>query len=94
MGSVVLEPRFDAEAVRELVASCPTDISIGGSTLAAEAFRAGLIDEVELFLVPTSVGGGTPALPAGLVLRLDLIQQRAFSNGTVYLRHAVSRTAA
>lgn len=86
-----VEARFDPAGVRELVNGSSTPISIGGPTLAAEAFRAGIVDSVELFLVPVAVGGGTPALPTGLVLPLELREERAFRNGTVYLRYDVIR---
>ena len=65
------------------VAFCPT--------LAAAAFAAGLVDEVRLIAVPVSVGGGTPALPAGQRLHLDLLDERRFANGTVALHYAVLR---
>ena len=39
------------------------DISIGGAELAAQALEAGLVDEIQLFLVPVVVGAGKPALP-------------------------------
>jgi hypothetical protein len=35
------------------------------------------------------VGGGTRALPAGLHLELDLLDERRFGNGVVYLRYRV-----
>jgi dihydrofolate reductase len=84
-----VEPVFDPVAVRALVDSARGDVSIGGPTLAAEAFRAGLIDEVALLLVPVSVGGGTPALPTGQMLRLDLQEEHAFASGVVLLRYSV-----
>lgn len=89
-----LETRFDPAAIRRLVDESDTDVSIGGPTLAAEAFRAGLVDELELFLVPVSVGGGTPALPIDLVLDLTLLEQHTFPGGTVAVRYAVNRPAA
>jgi dihydrofolate reductase len=85
-----VEPRFDPAAVRALVDSAPGDVSIGGPTLAAEAFRAGLVHEVTLLLVPVSVGGGTPALPAGRLLRLELLEEHAFPSGVVLVRYRVT----
>jgi dihydrofolate reductase len=79
-----IEREFDPEAVRAM----PGDISIGGPTLAAEAFRAGLVGECHLFLHPVAVGGGTPALPRDLRLDLELLDQRRFASGVVYLRYA------
>jgi dihydrofolate reductase len=88
-----LERSFDPDIVRALVEGSDRDVSIGGPTLAAAAFRAGLIDEFSLFVVPVTVGGGTPALPRALSLHLELLDERAFSGGTVLLRYRVNRSA-
>jgi dihydrofolate reductase len=82
--------RFDVATVRGILDAAPGDVSIGGPTLAAEAFRAGLVDEVQLYLVPVSVGGGTPALPRGTFVRFGLREERRFAAGTVFLRYDVS----
>jgi dihydrofolate reductase len=47
------------------------------------------VDELQLFLVPRVVGGGRKALPDGVRLTLELLDERRFRSGTVYLRHAV-----
>jgi dihydrofolate reductase len=82
-----VERRFNPEAVRELKAGTERSIGIGGATLAAAALRAGLVDECRIFLNPVAVGGGLRFLPDGLDLRLDLLDERRFSNGVVYLRY-------
>ena len=82
-----LEQTFDPEAIRQLKASGKHDILIGGPELAAHAFRAGLIDECHLFLIPILVGGGKSALPDNVRLELELLAERRFGNGTVYLRY-------
>jgi dihydrofolate reductase len=82
-----IERNFDPEAIRTLKGSADRDIGIGGPTLAAHAFGAGLVDEVRLFLAPIIVGGGTRALPDGVRLPLDLLDERSFDNGMVYLRY-------
>ena len=82
-----LERTFDPEAIRQLKASGEHDILIGGPELAAHAFRAGLIDECHLFLIPILVGGGKSALPDNVRLELELLAERRFGNGTVYLRY-------
>ncbi|MGO4534956.1 dihydrofolate reductase family protein [Leifsonia sp. 2MCAF36] len=84
-----VQPRFDADEVRSLIRSSDRDLSIGGPTLAAAAFAAGLVDEVRLIAVPVSVGGGTPALPAGQRLQLELLDERRFTGGTIALHYAV-----
>jgi dihydrofolate reductase len=82
-----IERSFDAEAVRRMKDEAERDLAIGGPELAALAFEAGLVDELHLCLVPVAVGGGTPALPAGRRVDLELLDERRFANGTVYLRH-------
>ena len=82
-----LERRFDPEAVREMKAASDHDISVGGARLAAEAIRMGLVDECRLFLTPILVGGGKAALPDDVLLRLELLDERRFDNGVVYLRY-------
>ena len=84
-----LETTFDLEAVRRLVDESPQDVSVGGPTLAARAFAAGLVDEVGLYRHPVCVGGGTAALPAGQRLDLELAEVRTFSSGVVFTRHRV-----
>ena len=53
----------------------------------AQALRAGLVDECHLLLTPVVVGGGTRALPDGVRLRLELLDERRFGSGVVYLRY-------
>jgi dihydrofolate reductase len=82
-----IERDFDAGAIQELKASAGRDLTVGGPALAAQAFAAGLIDEVHLFLAPIVVGGGKPALPSNIRLGLELLGERPFRNGTVHLRY-------
>jgi dihydrofolate reductase len=82
-----VERRFNPDAVRELKAGTERSIGIGGATLAAAALRSGLVDECRIFLNPVAVGGGLRFLPDGLDLRLDLLDERRFGNGVVYLRY-------
>jgi dihydrofolate reductase len=84
-----LEREFDSEAVRELKASAERDVTVGGAELAGHALRAGVVDEIQLFLTPVVVGGGKRALPDGVRLGLELLDERRFANGVVYLRHRV-----
>ena len=63
------------------------DISVGGSELAAQAIKAGLVDELCLFLQPVVVGGGKPSLPAGIHASFTLLELRRFTSGVVYLRY-------
>ena len=85
-----LEPSFQVTTVRALKASSTRDLTIGGPTLAAEALRASLVDEFQLFVVPVVIGGGTHWLPRGWRVRLELLDERRFRGGMVYLRYAVA----
>jgi dihydrofolate reductase len=82
-----IERDFDAEAVRQLKATAERDLGVGGPGLAAQAIEAGLVDELQLFLTPIVVGGGIQALPDGVRVELELLDERRFGNGTVYLRY-------
>ena len=84
-----LEPEFLPELVQTLKASSERDLSVGGAQLGSAALGAGLVDEVQLFLQPLTVGGGKPALPGGV--RLQLLEQRRFDSGAMYLRYAIGR---
>jgi dihydrofolate reductase len=84
-----LERSFDPDAVRQLKETVDRDLSIGGPTLAAHAIAAGLVDELHLFLTPVVVGGGTPALPAGVRVDLHLLDEHRFASGVVHLRYRV-----
>jgi dihydrofolate reductase len=86
-----LERELDPERVRDLVVTADRDVSVGGPTLAAEALRAGLVEELHQFLNPVVVGGGTPWLPGGLRLDLELLDERRFRSGVVHLHHRVRR---
>lgn len=89
-----LERSFDPEAVRALKAAAGQDILIGGAELAAHAFRAGLIDECQLFLLPIIVGGGKPCLPDDVRLALELVEERRFGSGVVFLRYRARHASA
>jgi dihydrofolate reductase len=82
-----IEREFDPEAVRRLKATAERDISVGGPDLAAQAIRAGLVDELQLFLTPVVVGGGNRSLPDGVRLDLELLDERRFGSGVVHLRY-------
>jgi dihydrofolate reductase len=84
-----LERRFDPDQVRELKASSASDVNVGGSTLAAQAFSAGLVDECQLFIYPVVVGDGKPAFSGDARVRLGLLDEHRFGNGVVYLRYRV-----
>ncbi|HEU0072560.1 MAG TPA: dihydrofolate reductase family protein [Dehalococcoidia bacterium] len=83
-----LEREFDLNSVVELKGSAASDILIAGPELASNAIKAGLVDEYHFLVVPVVVGSGKSALPPGLPLQLELLDERRFSNGVVHLRYA------
>ena len=82
-----LEREFEPQAVRALKAQLPHDIAVAGPNLAAQAIRAGLVDEFHLFIVPAIRGGGKRVLPDEVSVRLNLLDERRFANGWVYLHY-------
>jgi dihydrofolate reductase len=82
-----VEHAFDPETVRQMKATAQRDISVGGPHLAGEAIKAGLVDELHLFLVPIVVGGGTRSLPGNVRVPLDLLDERRFGSGVVHLHY-------
>jgi dihydrofolate reductase len=86
-GRTRIERDFDPEAVRQMKALAERDLIVGGPELAAQAFRAGLVDECHLFVVPMVVGGGKRSLPNNVRLELELLEERRFGNGMVYLHY-------
>ena len=88
-----IERDFDLDAVRRLKATAARDLTVGGSDLAAQALAAGLVDELHLFVAPVVVGGGTQALPDGVRLELELLDERRFSSGVVHLRYRATGTS-
>ena len=82
---------LDPERLAALVHDSPTDVSIGGPTLAAQALRAGLVDEVTAYVVPHVAGGGLRWLPDGWSSHLVLREHRAFAGGAVALVYDVAR---
>lgn len=84
-----IEPEFDAEAVRALKESSDADLEVGGAELGGQAFAMGLVDECHLFLYPAVAGGGKRALPDGVQLGLELLDERRFESGFVHVRYGV-----
>ena len=82
-----LERRFDPDAVRDMKTSAASDLTVGGATLAAHAFNAGLVDECQLFMYPVLVGEGKPAFLSDARIQLELLEERRFGNGVVNLRY-------
>jgi dihydrofolate reductase len=82
-----IERDFDPESVRQMKARAGSDIIVGGPDLAAQAIKADLVEEWHLFVAPTVVGGGKQSLPNNVRLKLELLDERRFGNGMVYLHY-------
>jgi dihydrofolate reductase len=78
---------FDPRQVRQLKMMASRDLTVGGAGLAGQALEAGLVDEVQLFIVPVVVGGGKSWLPRGRRIDLELLESRSFAAGVVFLRY-------
>jgi dihydrofolate reductase len=86
-----IERDFDPEAVRLMKARLGRDITVGGPGLAAQAIAAGLVDEYHLFVTPIVVGGGNPALPNDVRVKLELVDERRFECGVVHLHYRATK---
>jgi dihydrofolate reductase len=85
-----LERDFEPGSIRNLKASAANDLTVGGANFAAHAFRAGLVDECQLLVHPVFVGAGKPSLPRDMRADLELLDERRFGNGVVYVRYRVA----
>ncbi len=85
-----IERDLDPEAIRQMKAHSDRDITVGGPHLAAQAIKAGLVDEYQLFLTPIIVGSGNQSLPDDVRSNLELREVRRFGSGTVYLNYRAS----
>ena len=85
-----------AQAVRELRTQPGKDIAIfGGGELFRSLLLEGLVDRVEVSLIPVLLGGGVPLLPAPAPqTTLKLRTQRVYpKTGTVGLEYDIIRRA-
>jgi dihydrofolate reductase len=87
-GRTEIRAEFDADEVRRLKAEATRDVAIAGPTLAAEAIRAGLVDEYQLVISPALTGGGTRFFPEGVAGDLELLEVQRITADVVFLRYA------
>jgi dihydrofolate reductase len=85
-----IERTFDAATISRIKSTATRDITVGGPNLAAQAIKAGLVDEFQFFVSPVVVGGGKKFLPDDVRLQFELVDERRFGNGVVYLRYCVN----
>ena len=75
------------KVIQEMKLTQEHDITVGGPNLAAQAFKAGLVDECQLFLTPVVLGGGKPSLHTNVRLEVELLGERRFRSGVVFLHY-------
>ena len=88
-----LRSSFDADEVRRWKAESDAPLAVGGGVLASVAARAGVLDEVHVIVAPVYLGGGTRFFDESLRIELELRDERAFDNGSIYLKYAVTDAA-
>ena len=84
-----IERAFNPAAVRRMKDAAGPDMSVGGSDLAGQAMAAGLVDEVHLFVTPSTVGVGTRALPDGPRPTSSSWGWDRFTSGIVHLHYRI-----
>ena len=87
-----LRSNFDPQELRTLIGRTKGELGIGGPELAGQAMAHGLVDEVNFFVYPEIVGGGTPALAKRVRAKLSLIDTKQFDRGVVLLHYGVQLT--
>jgi len=94
--NVVIISEVTPAAVAHIRAQATKDIWLfGGGVLFRSFLDAGLVDTVEVAIIPVLLGGGVPLLPhPAQQTRLALRSHRAYKSGVVSLEYAVSGLAA
>jgi len=87
IANATIERSFDSSTIKKLVAESNKDFDIGGPHLAAEAIKAGIVDEYHQIIVPQLIGSGNHWLPKGVKSKLELMDLRKFENGFVHLQY-------
>jgi dihydrofolate reductase len=87
IANATIERSFDPKVVQRLAAESDKDVDIGGPHLAADAIKAGIVDEYHQIIVPVMIGGGNYWLPEGAKNKLTLVDARKFENGFVHLHY-------
>src|SRR6266487_384276 len=83
-----IERVFNPGVIQKLISESDKDFGIGGPHLAAEAIKAGIVDEYHQFIVPLIIGSGNYWLPKNVKSKLELVDLRKFDNGTVHIQYS------
>jgi dihydrofolate reductase len=83
-----------AETVAQLKAQSGKDIWLyGGGILFRSLIDAGLVDMVEIALVPVMIGSGIAVLPKGRRWPLHLTESKVLPSGIVMLKYSLPATS-
>lgn len=82
-----IERSFKPSVVQKLVKESDKDFDIGGPHLAADAIKAGIVDEYHQIIAPVIIGSGNYWLPRDVSIALKLVDVRKFENGFVHLQY-------
>jgi dihydrofolate reductase len=88
IANATIERVFHPETVKKLIAESDKDFDIGGPHLAAEAIKAGIVDEYHQIIAPVIIGNGNYWLPRDVKIDLKLVAVRKFENGFVHLQYS------
>jgi dihydrofolate reductase len=88
IANATIERVFHPETVKKLVAESDKDFDIGGPRMAAEAIKAGIVDEYHQIIAPVIIGNGNYWLPRDVKIDLNLVDVRKFENGFVHLQYS------
>jgi dihydrofolate reductase len=80
---------YDPETIRSLKDEVDGDIYVSGSITLVRAMLAdGLVDELDLFVYPLTLGSGPRLFPEGAApAKLSLAASDSYENGVVYLAY-------
>lgn len=88
IANATIKRTFDPNTIKKLVSESDKNFDIGGPHLAAEAIKAGIVDEYHQIIVPAIIGSGNYWLPKDYKSKLKLVNLRKFENGFVHLQYS------
>ena len=89
--TITIVPEVSEKAVAAIRTQASKDVWLfGGGGLFRSFLEAGLVDTVEVAIVPVLLGGGVPLLPhSSQQTQLELKSHRVYKSGIVSLEYAV-----
>ncbi len=87
-----MDGRYSSSPKKENRTGSPDrDLTIGGPHIAAVAIKAGVVDEYHQFIAPVIIGAGNAWLPNNVHINLELVDEKRFPSGFIYLRYRLAR---